>query len=1256
MGPSPIQQGTSHVNGRVSAIAVHPYNPNVIYLGASGGGVWRTINGGATWRPLYDQQVSLGVGEPSAIAIDPSDTNTMYVGTSARFVLNLSKGILKSTDGGGSWIVLGDGFPADNVGNADNLFAGQFINTIIVDPANSNVLYLGATNGLFRSTDAGRNWTPGTNGGGDARSLVLDTSTPAGARRLYAGVSSSGVRQSTDGGQTWTQILNSATPAVSTALGAGGFGHVVVALAPPTSPPNANGVQVLYVTMTGFSAAPPAAPTPDPVGIFLSTDQGVNWVQQTATGLPSGTQGGYDLTMGVDPASPGDGAGDIIYYGAVGHRKSTDAGATFSSIDFGQHPDSHTNWVFFPQPSPTPSIVFEGNDGGIWRSTDGGAHWSGTGLPGAPPTINAGGLQTALFYNLDIKNDATASLTEGSTQDNGTPRTTGGLTWTDTQGGDGWDIAFDAVTTNNAYNSSGFWSPAPCTRAWKSTDSGGSWPSDVTPWGVASDQGCYLAPVNADPSTADIIYVSGNQNLWQTRDGGGSWRVILNQGGAQVKVAKANSNNVVASVGARVFVSTSALATTVGPPTGVTFTNITRNLPPRFVTRVAFDPNDPTVIYATLSGFNSQTPGQPGHVFRTTIGGTAWTNISPALDIPFNAIVLDGVPAPSTIFVGTDLGVIRSVDDGASWSVLDDVHFPNVPVTDLVINAQAGVLRAATFGRGVFELKSPDGPVISVNAEAGLQFGSVCQGTAAKLTIQVFNVGNDNLVINSVQRLFGSAGFSVLPGPSTPLIISPNAEVDFTVIYTPTTAVSESALIRIASNDPGAPAFDILATGSGGAATIATLIADSGAYGDVCVGTFKGIPLTISNSGTCNLRVTNIVSSSSQFQTASVVSLPLVVEGGTSLQVPIRFQPTSLGPKTATLTVSSNDPVSPIRLVSVSGNVPPGDIRVTGSTTFGEVCGGTKAEQSISVNNTGTCNLNVTSASLSCPEFTIINNPFPAKVSPDSHLDLTVRFTPTSAGPKTCSLAVNSDDPDTPVVTLPVTGTTPAASIDVAANQAFLPEVIQSVGVCTASQPFPISNTGTCNLKITNVAIGGPDAGDYKLSGLPSFPITLEPGHVASDGALQTVFAPTALDRDRLGALTVSYVSDPITGTTTNVTRNLCGEGVRTGTRVLVRAGGVPVSVVEKFHLQRLGGNRNKDLLDTQDVAQNLALQTVTPAAPCVPFQFHREYGTVSNPIQLLPGDYQVTATAIVNGKRSTLSVGFSVNTCDFNPTVIIDF
>jgi hypothetical protein len=270
-------------------------------------------------------------------------------------------------------------------------------------------------------------------------------------------------------------------------------------------------------------------------------------------------------------------------------------------------------------------------------------------------------------------------------------------------------------------------------------------------------------------------------------------------------------------------------------------------------------------------------------------------------------------------------------------------------------------------------------------------------------------------------------------------------------------------------------------------------------------------------------------------------------------------------------------------------------------------------------------------------------------------MDLIIRFTPTSVGLKVCTLVIQTDDPDTPMREVVLTGNTPKPSIDVPPDLGFPPTVLQSVGACTSARPFPVSNTGTCNLNISSIGITD-NAAEYSFSGLPSFPIILEAGHIAGEGDLKTVFAPTLLDRDRTGTLTVTYVSDPITGATTSVSRALCGEGVRTGARVLVRAAGMPLDLVESIHLQRVVGNRNRNLLDTVDVAKDLPLQTVLPAKPCAPFSYHREYSTVSNPIQLLPGNYQVTATAIVGGKRMKKVVGFDVTTCGFNPTIIIDF
>ena len=141
-------------------------------------------------------------------------------------------------------------------------------------------------------------------------------------------------------------------------------------------------------------------------------------------------------------------------------------------------------------------------------------------------------------------------------------------------------------------------------------------PNEITPWSTTSDAGCYLSPIATDPSTGGIVYVSGSENLWQSFNSGNMWRTISTFARAgHVDISGTNGNYVVFAADTQVFVSANALASTVGPPTGVTFANISRNLPNRNVARVAFDPNDPSIIYAVLSGFNGGA-GNVGHVFR----------------------------------------------------------------------------------------------------------------------------------------------------------------------------------------------------------------------------------------------------------------------------------------------------------------------------------------------------------------------------------------------------------------------------------------------------------------------------------------------------------------------------------------------------------------------------------------------------------------------------------------------------------------
>ena len=249
IGPSPIDQGGITANGQVTAIAVNPNNPNIIYIGTAWGGIWHTRNGGGTWIPIFDRAPALGIGEPAGLAIDPVDTNIIYAGTSNRDGSQFSgestqpsAGLFKSTDGGFSWVRLGSGYPSNAPSNA-NIFFGSVINIVIVDPANHQTVYLACNGGLYVSHDGGLNWTRGTAPSGDVRSLQLDMTSPPGARILYAGITGNGVFRSNNGGQTWTSILSGTTSVLANELNTAGTpgparsaGKFISALAPPTSP------------------------------------------------------------------------------------------------------------------------------------------------------------------------------------------------------------------------------------------------------------------------------------------------------------------------------------------------------------------------------------------------------------------------------------------------------------------------------------------------------------------------------------------------------------------------------------------------------------------------------------------------------------------------------------------------------------------------------------------------------------------------------------------------------------------------------------------------------------------------------------------------------------------------------------------------------------------------------------------------------------------------------------------------------------
>ena len=252
IGPSPIDQGAITANGQVTAIAIHPNNPNIIYIGTAWGGVWLTRDGGAATNLDPDLRQGARARRRGAGRDRDRSGRPQHHLRGDQQPRRLA--VLRGGDPASGRAVQVDGqrrelgpprfpYPSGPPSNA-NKFFNQIINIVFVDPANHLVVYLASNFGVFISTDGGLNWTQGASPGGDVRSLVLDLTSPAAARILYAGVSGVGVFRSIDGGQTWTSILSGATPVVATELNTAGIsggparsaGKFIVALAPPTSP------------------------------------------------------------------------------------------------------------------------------------------------------------------------------------------------------------------------------------------------------------------------------------------------------------------------------------------------------------------------------------------------------------------------------------------------------------------------------------------------------------------------------------------------------------------------------------------------------------------------------------------------------------------------------------------------------------------------------------------------------------------------------------------------------------------------------------------------------------------------------------------------------------------------------------------------------------------------------------------------------------------------------------------------------------
>ncbi len=652
--------GPDNIGGRITDIECPPGDPNTIYVGASTGGVFKTTNFGLTWVNLFDDVPVVSVGD---IAIDPNNPQVIYTGTgeanSSSFSF-LGNGIYKSVNGGGSWQHMG-------------LENSAYIGRVVVDYSNSQNIFVAAcgnlftTNderGVYRSQDGGQSWT---------RVLFLTDSTaaidlvqhPTNPQVLFASMwersrglvyrrsfgESSGLWKSTDGGTNWTEVAGGLP------IGSN-IGRIGISIA--KSNPS-----IMYAFYD--------FPDTD-VGVYKSVNGGDTWTR-TSDGNLFGMNSNFGWYFGqvrVDPEDP-----NKVFVMGVPLFRTTNGGSSWSD-NWEPHVDHHA--MFFDE---TNNRILEGNDGGLYYSANGGASWN---------KIN--NLPFTQFYAIDIDYLAPERI-YGGTQDNNTIRTyTGGTSdWEPILGGDGMYTLVDYSNSDIIY-AEYQWG-----NLYRSTD--GGYNMEYISGAMSGDRVNWSAPLAMHPEDPSILYF-GTYRIWKSTDQGSNWVPVsddLTQGINQyfytvttIAISQLNPAIVVAGTGdGKVQISTN---------NGLTWQDISAGLPGRWVTKVATDPFDNQTIYATLSGFRWDEPLP--HVFKSANLGVTWTDISGNLpEFPVNDIALDP-DLPGKIIVGTDAGVYGSSDGGLSWSWVFN-GLPAVPVCALKIHAPTRTIVAGSYGLSAYK-------------------------------------------------------------------------------------------------------------------------------------------------------------------------------------------------------------------------------------------------------------------------------------------------------------------------------------------------------------------------------------------------------------------------------------------------------------------------------------------------------------------------------------------------------------------------
>ena len=690
--------GSAAMSGRVAAVAAYVEGGRtILYVGAASGGVWKSMDGGTTFKPVFDKQKVQSIG---AIAIDPSNPRTVWVGSGESWTRNsvsVGDGVYKSTDAGETWT---------NVG----LPKSERITRIVVSPKDGNTVYACAPGalwsdspdrGLYKTTDGGKSWDlilTGPNLSTGCSTLAMDPTNPD---VLYAGLwdfrrkgwtfrsggdgpeapSGSSLWKSTDGGANWTALNPAPKP----------WGRTEIVVAPSDR-------NVVYAFVESKDSA-----------LWRSADGGQTW-QRRDNSQWMIWRPFYFGRIGVDPTNP-----DRLFKCDGVMIVSDDGGKSFQSVGgFGlDHGDWHDLWI-----EPTnPRHIVAGNDGGLFTSWDGGNRW-----------IKSDNLPISQFYHVQV-DDKDPYQVYGGLQDNSS--------WV----GDS-AYGYFGITNNrweNLYAGDGFWvfpDPTDPNAVYAEMQGGyvgrvdrsrNLMARDIQPKAGYREKLRYNwnTPLVGSPTDKRTIYI-GAQFLFRSQDHGDSWQRISpdltsndpqkqkqeESGGVTVDNSAAEMYTTIYSISESphdanvIWVGTDDGNVQLTRDGGKSWTNLRKNIPgiPReeWASWVEASRHDPATAYVAFDrhAFGDMTP----YVFRTTDFGKTWTRIvSPAQGVRgYVHVIKEDTQSKSLLFCGTEFGLFISTDSGKTWAEFKGGDFPAVAVRDLMVHPREGDLVIATHGRGIW--------------------------------------------------------------------------------------------------------------------------------------------------------------------------------------------------------------------------------------------------------------------------------------------------------------------------------------------------------------------------------------------------------------------------------------------------------------------------------------------------------------------------------------------------------------------------